>query len=127
MFSYNNVVILSLGVLGGNIFTVDPAPVTSKTNVTITVIDSTGLTKTATVEVTPRFTNISINPSEICITVDDSATFYILGGTGGSLTITSGTSTVTFTDSYSSGVTMLKCPAYTTQFGVNTVSQTTLP
>lgn len=121
MFSNNNAVIPSQGAVGAA-FTADPAPVTADTKVIITVVDSTGATVTSEVTVTPVSPAIAVNPSVIFMTTGDSAVFYILGGTGGPLTITSGSSNVTLTGCSSTNVTTLNCPAGTTQFTVNAVN-----
>ncbi len=126
MYSNNVAVIPSQGVVGPT-FTVDPATVGAKTDVVITVVDSVGAFKTATVTVNPVSPALSINPSAIHMTAGSSTIFYILGGTGGSLSIVSGAANVTLTGCGGTGQAVLSCAPGTTSFTVNAVSTSTTP
>jgi len=82
MFSNNNAIIASQGVLVGSTFVVDPDSVAASTPVIITVEDSLGATVTATVTVTPPVSSFSLQPSAISVLEGDAVTVYIMGGTG---------------------------------------------
>jgi len=82
MYSDNDAIIASQGVLGSNTFTVDPDAVSTSTTVTITVADSDGNIATASVTVTPPTSSFTLNPSSISVLEGDSVDVYILGGLG---------------------------------------------
>lgn len=77
----SNTAIAEIVSTGASSFTVDPKPVAATTAATLTVVDSNGLSKTATITVTPLLSSMAINPSTI--TVDSGTTsiyFQIIGG-----------------------------------------------
>ncbi|GAB4536782.1 MAG: hypothetical protein Fur0020_05040 [Thermodesulfovibrionia bacterium] len=63
----------------GNTFTVDPDDVNTATDVKLTVVDSSNNTAEVTVTVNP--TDFYIMPTNVTISVGDSLTFTIFGGT----------------------------------------------
>jgi len=65
--------------VSGNTFTVDPDEVTTGTDVILTVVDSTGGKAVVTVTVNPR--DFYILPTSATISVGDTITFSIIGGT----------------------------------------------
>jgi hypothetical protein len=64
----------------GNTFTVGPEVVFGSTGVTLTAVDSLGLTKTATITVTPVSSSLGVNPSTIATVVGQTIQFQIIGG-----------------------------------------------
>lgn len=82
MFSNNTTVIPSLGALGAGVtfFDIHPATVGVSTAVTITVVDSVGATKTATVTVTPLSAGLTLNPSSITVVFGSVIPYSIFGG-----------------------------------------------
>jgi len=80
MYSNNDAVILSQGLLAGNNFTIDPEAVSSSVSVTLTVEDSLGATVTSSVTVTPALSSMGVNPSSITVVHPTVVPFHILGG-----------------------------------------------
>lgn len=80
MYSNNNAVISSQGLLPGNNFTIDPEAVSSSVSVTLTVEDSLGASVTSSVTVTPATSAMGVNPSSITVVHPTVVPFHILGG-----------------------------------------------
>jgi hypothetical protein len=80
MYSNNDAIIMSQGLLAGNNFTIDPEAVSSSGSVTLTIEDSLGATVTSTVTVTPALSSMGVNPSSISVVHPTVVPFHILGG-----------------------------------------------
>ncbi len=78
----SNTAIAEIVSVGASSFTVDPKPVAASTAATLTVLDSNGLSKTATITVTPFSSSLGINPSTLAVTSGtNDIGFNIIGGT----------------------------------------------
>ena len=78
-------------------FTVDPKVVAASTAATLTVVDSNGLSKTATITVTPKSSSMAINPSTIAVKAGTIISFHIIGGLPNYTIYSSDTAIVGFT------------------------------
>ncbi|NWF99080.1 MAG: hypothetical protein HXY52_09160, partial [Nitrospirae bacterium] len=78
-------------------FTVDPKVVAASTAATLTVVDSNGLSKTATITVTPMSSSMAINPSTIAVKAGTIIYFHIIGGLPNYTIYSSDTAIVGFT------------------------------
>jgi hypothetical protein len=77
-------------------FTVDPKVVAASSAATLTVVDSLGANKTATITVTPLSSSLGVNPSTLAVTVGTlNIQFNIIGGFAPYDIYTSNTSVLT--------------------------------
>lgn len=81
VFSSNTAVAIASMGPTATTFTVDPKVVAATTAATLTVVDSLGLNKTATITVTPLSSSLGVNPSTLAVTLGTMGIgFNIIGG-----------------------------------------------
>lgn len=77
----SNTAVASIVTTTATSFTVDPKVVAASSAATLTVVDSLGANKTATITVTPATSSLGINPSTLAVTLGtDNVAFSIIGG-----------------------------------------------
>ena len=92
----SNAAVVQVGTVTDTGFTVDPQVVATSTSVTITAIDSLGVSKTVSVTVTPQSSSIAINPSSISVAEGtNNIVFNIIGGLGPFTVYSSNTAVLT--------------------------------
>lgn len=126
----DNTAVIPNPTVSGTSFTINPNPVAVSTNVTLTIMDSHGATKTMIVMVTPATASLAINPSTVSMKAGGAVTFNVIGGTGGPLTIVSGNTAianVTNASCTTSGSGVLNCPSGTTSFTVTGIAASATP
>ncbi|MFA6055176.1 MAG: Ig-like domain-containing protein [Thermodesulfovibrionales bacterium] len=77
----SNTAVASIVTTTATSFTVDPKVVAASSAATLTVVDSLGANKTATITVTPATSSLGINPSTLAVTTGtNNIAFSIIGG-----------------------------------------------
>jgi len=76
----SNTAVASIVTTTATSFTVDPQVVAASSAATLTVVDSLGANKTATITVTPATSSLGINPGTIATVIGQTIQFQIIGG-----------------------------------------------